>query len=123
MLFGIVPGKPNRLGQGVEPNISLYQTMMVYELIEVASTQLYSAYANAPLKVKVELLVYMMDFIGYTKYFQMLGPAAYRSCNMCNIVATRQDHKMMLLGHENYQEIPKRDYDMEVIISFFEYKC
>lgn len=121
ILYGIVPSKIDRRGCGVEPELHVYQELMVDELIQLSSTELYSAYAAAPVKVKVKLLLYMMDFQGYAKYFHMSGSNAYFSCNLCQIKSTKTGEKMQLLGHSHYASIPKRDYQAEVrfILSLF----
>lgn len=114
ILYGIVPSKIDRHGNGVEPDLHVYQELMVDELIQLSSTELYSAYSSAPIKVKVKLLLYMMDFQAYCKYFHMSGSNAYFSCNLCLIKATNTGEKMQLLGHSHYDSTPKRDYQSEV---------
>lgn len=114
ILVGLIPSRDVRLNQGVEPDIHLYLELVVDELICLSSIQLYSAYKAAPIKVKVKLLLYMLDFQGYAKFFRMSGSAAYFSCNICNIKATRDDGKMSLIGHGEHQHFSQRDYKSEV---------
>lgn len=65
ILYGIVPSKSKAAGtQGIEPDLHLYQEMMVDELLELSSREIYSVYTGAPLPVKIEVLLYMMDFQG-----------------------------------------------------------
>lgn len=114
LLVGLIPSRDVRLNKGVEPNIHLYLELVVDELISLSSFQLYSAYQGAPIQIKVQLLLYMLDFQGYAKFFNMSGSAAYFSCNICTIKATREDGKMSLLGHDEHQNFIRRNYKSEV---------
>lgn len=116
LLVGVVPSKSYRLNSGLEPNLDIYFELVVDELISLSSTELFSSYKNAPIKVKVSLLVHMMDFQAYSKFFSMSGTAAYLSCNICLMKATWMGTKMSMLGHRNYSSVPMRDYSAEVSI-------
>lgn len=89
ILYGVVPSRMVKAGKRIEPDLTIYRDLMVSELIELCSTELYSQYSKAPIRVKVSLLLYMMDFQGYSKYFHMSGAASYLPCNICLIRATR----------------------------------
>lgn len=69
ILAGVVPSKNNKLTTGLEPDLTIYFELVVEELIRLASIELYSKYKAAPVKVKVSLLLYMMDFQGSLSYF------------------------------------------------------
>lgn len=116
ILYGLVPSKTKVAGaKGIEPELRIYQEMMVDELLTLASVEIYSAYTKAPLKVKIEVLLYMMDFQGYAKYFSMSGAVSYQPCLVCTIRSTRLDQKMVILGHRSYNAATlKRDYRREV---------
>lgn len=121
MLYAVVPSKVDRRGCGVEPDLQVYQELMINELLQLSSTELYSAYVSAPVIVKVKLLLYMMDFQGYSKYFRMSGSNAYHPCNLCLIKSTKTNDKMQLLGHDGYTSIPKREYHAEVNLNLYKF--
>ena len=110
VLYGIIPGKfDHRDNSPVVPKMEAYQQLMVEELLSLCSTELYSAYSQAPIKVKVQLLAYMMDIQAYSKYFKMSGPTSYYPCMECKIKAQYIHGKMCLLNHENYHQFARRD--------------
>lgn len=118
LLTGIVPSRnPRHDGGSLEPNLNIYSHLLVDELLRLSSTYIYSAYANAPITVKVRLLVFMMDFQGYAKFFNMSGANSYYACNVCNMRSTRKErngrHKMVMLGH-NSDDVATRDFAEEV---------
>lgn len=127
LLYGVAPSKDARLGNGLEPELVIYQNRMVDELLQLSSTRLYDAYSAAPLCIKLELLIYMMDFQGYSKYFRMSGVASLLPCNRCLIPSTRvrtnayapgsqPKYKRVITGHDAYRTVPARDYEVEVLI-------
>ena len=127
LLYGVAPSKDARLANGLEPELVIYQNRMVDELLQLSSTRLYDAYSAAPLCIKLELLIYMMDFQGYSKYFRMSGVASLLPCNRCLIPSTRvrtnayapgsqPKYKRVITGHDAYRTVPARDYEVEVLI-------
>ena len=114
ILVTVVPSKDSRLGQGTEPNLNIYIRLLTDELLKLTDCQLYSAYAKAPIHVKLELLMYFMDFQGYAKFFHMSGAQAYLNCYICKMKATRMFNKMVQLGHENYDLSCTRNFPEEV---------
>lgn len=117
VLIGIVPSRnPKLYGGNLEPNLDTYTALLVDELLNLSSTELYSSYANAPIHVKVSLLVFMMDFQGYAKFFHMSGANSYFACNICLLRSTRKGTKLVLLGHsaENGPDCARRSYTEEV---------
>ena len=116
LLFGIMPSRKDRLGKGIEPNIPIYQELLVSELLKLISTDIFSAYSRAPLTVKVELLLYMSDIQAYSKYFMMSGAVSYMPCHLCMFKAqrSRTNTKMVMLGHASYANIQQKDYQEEV---------
>ena len=45
--------------------------------------KLYDAYKNAPFNVKVEILVYVLDYQGFGKVFSLTGTGSYGACAWC----------------------------------------
>lgn len=114
ILVGVVPSKNYRKNNGLEPDLTIYFELVVNELLALSSTELYSSYKKAPVKVKVSLLLFMMNFQRYAKFFSMSGAGAYLSCNICLMKATWLTTKMAMLGHRSYASIARRDYHAEV---------
>lgn len=46
MLYGIVPSRKDKDGKGIEPGLAVYQSLMVDELLELTSVEIYSAYSK-----------------------------------------------------------------------------
>lgn len=117
MLYGIIPGKRDRDGRGVEPSLEPYQELVVEELLKLVSLEVYSAYSKAPISVRMELLVYLMDIQAYSNYFRMTGAVSYMACPICLWKGTRSKgkQKMLMLGHASWHEkMMKREYNSEV---------
>ena len=116
ILYGLVPSHLDRKGKGIEPNLSIYQEVLVDELIQLSSIQLFSSYKQAPVRVKVSLLLYMMDFQAYRKYFNMTGAGSYLPCHLCLMKAKYSPScsKMLLVGHDKLKDVQRRTYSKEV---------
>lgn len=117
LLYGVAPSRDSKKGKGTEPDLHIYQQLMVDELLELVSFELFSAYRAGPITVKVDLLVYMLDFQGYSKYFKMSGAVSMLPCNICMIrshqVNTGKGFKRAILGHDNLVNL-QRNSDIEV---------
>lgn len=110
VLVTVVPSKDSRLGKGTEPNLKIYTRLLTDELLKLVDFQLYSAYSKSPISVKLELLMYMMDFQGYCKFFSMSGAQAYLNCFICNMKSTKAYNKMVLVDHDNYDLSRTRNF-------------
>lgn len=100
ILSAVVPSRnPRVYGGGLEPKLDVYVQLLVDELIALSSFELFSAYSQAPITVKCRLLIFMMDFQGYAKFFHMLGANSYYPCNVCTVKAQRIQSKMAALRH------------------------
>lgn len=110
ILFGIAPSRASRKGSGIEPDLEIYQQLMVDELLTLSSVDLQVAYRDAPLRVKVELLPHMLDFQEYSKYFRMTGAVSMSPCNIC-LIGSQQvstggsGFKRVILGHASCGEL------------------
>lgn len=117
MLYGVIPGRRDRDGKGVEPVLKPYQNLVVEELLKLVSVEIYSAYSKAPISVQMELLVYLMDIQAYSNYFRMTGAVSYMACPICLWRGTRSKNKkkMLMLGHAAWHEkMTSRNYISEV---------
>ena len=81
VLLGIIPGNGTQ-----EPNIlEPYLDVAVDELLKLSNTDLCDAYKAEPFKLKVEILLYVLDYPGIGKVFRMSGSGAYKGCVWCEI--------------------------------------
>ena len=82
LLLGVVPGNGSHEPQNLDP----YVEVMIDELIQISrSDAIYDAYKNEPFKLKVEILLYTLDYPGLGKVLKMLGSGAYKGCMWCEI--------------------------------------
>lgn len=81
LLVGIVPANKSK-----EPhNLNPYLDILVDELLEITASTVLDAYRNAPFTLKVELLLYVLDYPGICKLFGIVGSGAYNGCAWCHI--------------------------------------
>lgn len=85
ILYWVALSKNGKDGGGIGPHLIIYQQLMVDELLHLSSVPLQVSYLDAPLRVKVELLLYMLDFQWYAKYFGMTGAVSMLPFNKCLI--------------------------------------
>ena len=81
LLLGIIPGSGRKEAQ----SLSSYLELIVDELLSLADISLFDAYKGAPFKVKVELMLYILDYPGVCKIFNVSGSGAYKGCMWCDI--------------------------------------
>ena len=81
LLLGIIPGSGRKEAQSLSP----YLELIVDELLSLADITLFDAYKGAPFKVKVELMLYILDYPGVCKIFNVSGSGAYKGCMWCDI--------------------------------------
>ena len=82
LLVVIVPANKSK-----EPhNLNPYLDILVDELLEITGSTVFDAYRNAPFTLKVELLLYILDYPGILcKLFGIVGSGAYNGCAWCHI--------------------------------------
>lgn len=122
ILTTVVPSKSPRMcgGGALEPNLDVYVHLLVDELLRLSSIRIYSAYQKAPITVKCKLLLHMMDYQGYAKFFHMLGANSYYPCNVCTVRSERRNTstgttKMVVLSHsQENSSCSTRSYNEEV---------
>ena len=61
-------------------NLNPYLDILVDELLEITGSTVFDAYRNAPFTLKVELLLYILDYPGICKLFGIVGSGAYNGC-------------------------------------------
>ncbi len=81
ILLGIIPANGTK-----EPhNISPYLELVVDELLYLSSRKLYDSYQQAPFTVKVNILIYILDYPGIGKVMSVTGSGSYSGCVWCDI--------------------------------------
>jgi len=80
LLLGIIPSQ----AQGKEPkNLDPFLEVLVDEILFLSSCKVYDAYRKAPFDVKVDIMIYVLDYQGLGKVFSLTGTGSYRGCGWC----------------------------------------
>ena len=75
-LLGIIPANGTK-----EPhNISPYLELVVDELLYLSNQTMYNSYQQAPFKVKVNILIFILDYPGIGKVMNVTGSGSYSGC-------------------------------------------
>lgn len=104
LLVGIIPSQV----QGAEPkNLDPYLEVLIDEIIYLGGCKLYDAYRKAPFNVKVEILIYVLDYQGFGKVFSLTGTGSYRACAWCMFQGQYCKHlsKMVYAGNRRFLPI------------------
>lgn len=103
LLVGIIKGKKTKGESSIDP----YVEVLVDELMFLTSCQTYSAYDQAPVDIKLKLLLYVLDYTGLSKLFHQQGSGGISGCHWCHQrgVYCSQLHKTIYLGNRAYLEI------------------
>ncbi|KAL5015772.1 hypothetical protein ScPMuIL_005361 [Solemya velum] len=101
-LVGIIPGK----GSAESPNLDPFVEILVDELLFLSGCDMYSAYNKAPVDVKIKLLIYVLDYPGFSKLFHQHGSGSLSGCHWCHIRGNRCEHldKVIYLSNRSYLE-------------------
>ena len=81
MLVGIVPGNGAKEPKSLDP----YLEIVVDELLAISNRVIYDAYSKAPFQLKVDILLYTLDYPGINKVFGTMGSGSYQGCVWCEI--------------------------------------
>ena len=80
-LVGTVPGNQNKEPNSLDP----YLSILVDELLALSTLKVYDSYQDAPFELKVDVLLYILDYPGIGKVFNIKGSNAYQGCAWCKI--------------------------------------
>ena len=83
-LVGTIPGNGTKEPNSLDP----YLDILVDELLSISNKEVFDAYQGAPFKLKAEILMYVLDYPGLSKVFNVLGANAYQACAWCEIEGT-----------------------------------
>ena len=81
VLVGIIPGNGN-----LEPkNLDPYLQVVADELSQLNRQQIYDAYQDSMLELRIEITLFVLDYPGIGKVFKVSGSGAYKGCMWCDI--------------------------------------
>lgn len=80
-LVATIPGNDNKEPNSLDP----YLEIMVDELLEISNQRFYDSYQNVPFNLKVNVLLYVLDYPAIAKVFNVKGTNAYQGCAWCEI--------------------------------------
>jgi len=101
LLVGIIPSQ----AQGKEPkHLDPFLEVLVDEIISLSSCTIYDAYRKAPFQVKVDIMVYILDYQGLEKLFCLTGTGSYRGCGWCLLRGQycKHLHKVVYPGNRRF---------------------
>ena len=84
LLVGIVPGNGRQEAKSIQP----YLEILADELIALSNATVFDAYQQADFKLKVEILLHILDYSGIGKVLNITGSGAYKGCAWCDIRGT-----------------------------------
>ena len=81
-----------------------YFEILVDELLYLTKYSYVHDYTGAPVKLKVKLLLYILDYPGFCKLFHLSGSGAISGCIWCHISGVRCKHlnKSIYLCNRSY---------------------
>lgn len=80
-LVGTIPGNGTKEPKSLDP----YLSILVDELLSITNQLVFDAYQGAPFKLKVDILLHILDYPGIGKVFNVMGANAYQACVWCEI--------------------------------------
>lgn len=100
MLVGIIPGNNRSETSRQDP----YVEILVDELIFLSGCTAYREYHQAPLKVKIKLLLFILDYPGMSKLFGQHGSGSIMGCHWCLLRGKHCSHldKVIYLENRSY---------------------
>ena len=79
-LLGIVPSQ----AKGKEPkHLDPFLEVLVDEILFLSNSKVYDAYRKAPFDLKVDIMIYVLDYQVLGKVFSLTGTGSYRGCGWC----------------------------------------
>lgn len=84
LLVGIIPGNNGKEAHSIQP----YLEVLVDEILHLQDVQLYDTYRQANFNLKVSILLYILDYPGIGKVFNVHGAGSYMGCVWCDIKGT-----------------------------------
>ena len=83
--MGTVPGNGTKEPNNLDP----YLSILVDELLTITNKEMFDAYQGAPFNLKVDILMYVLDYPGIGKVFNVMGANSYQACVCANLKVWR----------------------------------
>ena len=80
-LLGIIPGNGSSEPKGIDP----YVAILADELLNLSGKTVYDAYKCEYFQLKANVSMYVLDYPGMGKLFNVSGSGAYKGCTWCDI--------------------------------------
>ena len=80
-LVGIIPAN----GKKEAHTIHRYLEVLVDKMLSLSNAKIYDAYKQANFDLKIEVLIYILDYPGVGKLFNIHGAGSYKGCLWCDI--------------------------------------
>ena len=84
-LVGTVPGNGTKEPRCLDPYIEI----LVDELLSITNKNMFDAYQGASFQFKANVLLYILDYPGIAKVFNVMGANAYQAYAWCEIEGKR----------------------------------
>lgn len=115
-LVGIIPGN----SKGETTNFDPFLEILVDELLFLTGCKTFCAYNNAPVDIKIKLLLYILDYPGLSKVFHQHGSGNLVGCHWCFVRGKRCSHLDKVVYFSNRSYLHKSDLLRKDIINFVE---
>lgn len=103
LLVGIILSQT----EGNEPkDLNPYLEVLVEEIICLCGSKFYDDYRRAPFHVKVEVMVYILDYQGLGKFFSLTVTGSYRGCAWCLLKGQYCKHLSKVVYPGNRRFLP-----------------
>lgn len=103
LLVGIISSQT----RGKEPkHLDPFLEVLVDEILSLSSCKIYDAYRKATLHVKVNIMIYILDYQGLGKLFRLTGTGSYRGCGWCLQKGQYCKHLHKVVYPENRDFLP-----------------
>ena len=104
-LVGIIPGN----GRCEAKNIDPYVEVLVDELLYLSQSSITRDYQQAPVEIKLKLLLHVLDYPGMSKLFNQHGSGALSGCHWCMVHGEKCPHLDKVIYANNRTYLCKDD--------------
>ena len=102
LLVGIIPANGTKEPQNLNP----YLDILVDELLDMCDTTVFDAYNSAPFQLKVEILLYILDYPGMGKVMSVVGSGGYQGCMFCDLEGEHDSNLQKIVYLQNRRFLP-----------------
>ena len=106
LILGIIPTNEKHEPKTLDP----YLKVIVDEILHLQGKEIYDAYQEKMLSLKIDITLNILDYVGIGKVFKVSGSGAYKGCVWCDITGKKyicthsyhQLHNQVLLVNHAY---------------------